>query len=207
MLYSTRLNMADTLTQTIEKGTLWTSGATFITKFVALLNVFLVISHLSVYAYGVSELALSVVGLMSIFTLPGIDRTALTDIAVEKGRGNMGRAQRIFFDFFILQFILGCIASAILFFGASFVAKLFTVEISGYFKKIALLFLLSPLGANLRALFNLYFDFKSMSVLTFLQEAVKLAVLLLLITFSTLSIAGLLKSLVIAQVGAMLLLA
>lgn len=194
------------LKSVIEKGTAAFFVANGVTKVIAISNSLLVLSALTAYAYGVAELALSVVGALSIFQLPGLERTVTTDMGVERGAGNHGVVHRLFRDFMLILSALGIVAWALLFFVSDFVGKFFTPEIGSYFIIISFVFLSAPLTAAMRMLFSVYFDFTATALFTFLQEATKLIFLIGLHFWSDITIAGLLWAYVFAQCAPVVLL-
>lgn len=142
----------DQLRGILEKGTASYTIANVLTKVVAITNTLLVLRSLTPYAYGVAELALSVVGVFSIFQLSGLERTVIADMGVEKGSGNAAQFRRIFQDFVMLLTGLCGVAWAILFFGSEIVAQFFTPEIGSYFTIISFLFLAVPFATSMRIL-------------------------------------------------------
>lgn len=182
----------------LERGAASYTVSNSITKVVAVTNTILVLSSLSLYAYGVAELALSVVGALSIFQLAGLERTVISDMGLEKGQGNISAARRIFQDYLILLTFLSTIAWGILFFGSEVVGQYFTNEIGSYFIILSCLFLVAPLGSLMRILYSLYFDFTASALFTFLQEATKLMYLLVLHITGSITIAGVLWAYVVA---------
>ncbi len=190
----------------LEKGAVSYTISNGITKIVAVTNTLLVLSSLSLYAYGVAELALSVVGALSILQLAGLERTVISDMGVEKGQGNTSVARRIFQDYLAVLSILSVIAWGILFFGSEIVAQYFTNEIGSYFIILSFLFLVAPLSSLMRILYALYFDFTATALFTFLQEATKLMFLVTLLTIGTITIAGVLWAYVVAACAPFLLL-
>lgn len=187
------------LKSVIEKGTVLYTVANGLTKVIAVSNTVLVLASLTPYAYGVAELALSVVGVFSIFQLAGLERTVVSDMGLEKGRGNLPVARRIFQDFFILLSLFALLAWSILFFGSEIVGRYFTDEIGSYFVILSFLFLVSPLGALMRMLYALNLDFLATSLFTFLQEATKMIFLATIFFVDDLSISYVLWSYVVAS--------
>lgn len=196
----------DQLRGVLEKGTVSYTIANALTKVVAITNTLLVLRSLTPYAYGVAELALSVVGVFSIFQLSGLERTVIADMGVEKGSGNIAQSRRIFQDFMMLLLGLCGIAWSVLFFGSEIVAQFFTPEIGSYFTIISFLFLATPFTASMRILYGTYFDFTASALFTFLQEATKLIFLAAFFFLGTVSISIVLWSYVVAQLAPFVLL-
>lgn len=183
----------------IERGATSYFFSNGITKVVSLANTLIVLTSLTTYAYGVAELALSVLGVFSIFQLSGLERTVVSDMGLEKGAGRFGAMRRLFDDFIYLLIILCTVAWAILFFGSGFVGHFFTSEIGSYFVIISFLMLTAPIAAVMRMLYAVYFDFTTSAAFTFLQEATKLAFLVTIFLLSDITIATVLWSYVVAQ--------
>ncbi len=183
----------------LEKGAASYVISTGFTKIVAIINTLLVLTSLTTYAYGVAELALSVVGVFSIFQLSGLERTVIADMGVEKGKGDLPMSRRLFNDFIVLLTALSLTAWGVLYFGSEIVGQFFTAEIGSYFTIISFLFLVAPASAVLRILFSVYLDFTASALFTFLQEASKLVFIAWFFLFDTISISVVLWAYVIAS--------
>ncbi len=185
----------------IERGGLSFFVSNGFTKCVALTNSIIVLAGLTPYAYGVTELALSVVGALSIFQLAGLEKTVTADMGVEYGRGRAGAARRLFVDFFLLLSLCSLAGWALLFFGSNLMKIFFTEEIGSYFVILSFLFLSAPCAIVMRILYNVYLDLSMIAVFTFLQEAFKLVFLVSALFLDSMSIAAVLWSYVFAQVA------
>jgi O-antigen/teichoic acid export membrane protein len=133
------------IARTIGKGAVWNTASTLVGKVVVLANIFMILQHLSVYEYGLSELVLSVISAMGIILLPGLSTAIVADLSYEKSKGDLARTKSIFWQYNILGLVLGVLAWAVLFFCAEPIAGLVHNPTIGYFLRIvSFTFLISP---------------------------------------------------------------
>lgn len=192
-----------TLTRTIGEGTLWFSISTWLLKPVGLLTTFITLRALSVYEYGLVVLALSLTSLLGVFLLPGLTDVVIADIGVERGQEKRGVMKRIFRDFMALQWVLGVCAWAILFFGADIIAAFYASQISLLVKIVSFMFLLAPIRTAYGILFSVYFKFFIHSTYSFLEEAGKLAFVVLFLFTVGVTPASVILGAILGQVAAL----
>lgn len=192
--------MNESTLKTVGKGTLWISLGNVLLKFVSLLTIFLILTKLSIYEYGLVEIVLSIVPAFSLFLLPGLVTTVIADMGVEKGRGNKGAMKAIFFNYFYIQMIFGALAWAILFFGADIVARYYDGIGPQLIKIVSFSFFISPLRQMVAVLLSVYLKFFNQSLYSVLEEVAKLAILLVSFYVFHLYVPGV----VIASIGAAL---
>ncbi len=166
-----------TLTRTIGEGTAWTTASTLIVKVVSLATIFITLRTLSVYEYGVAELAIAAVGFFSIFQLPGLTSVVVADMGVLKGKGSIAEAKGIYWSFLKLSGGMALLATIVLFFGAEVIGSFYPEHIASYFRILAFTFPLSVIGTAYGALFSVTFRYFEQSVSSFLQEFFKLVIL------------------------------
>lgn len=198
--------MQKTLTRIIGEGTAWTTVSTILVKVVSLTTIFIMLRTLSVYEYGVAELAIAAVGFFSIFQLPGLTSVVVADIGVEKGKGNISLAKGLFWSYVRLASLMAVLAAAILFFGAEAIATFYPEHIASYFRILAWLFPLSVVGTSFGALFAITFRYFEQSLSTLLQESIKLIVMVVGFSFFHLKVEAVLYGMVISQALTFLLL-
>ena len=165
------------IAHTISRGTFWLSSSGVALKVVSLTSTFVVLSHLSVYEYGLVVLVLSIIPIFSIFLLPGLSEVVIADMGIEKSRNNLGKMKAIFNNYIAIQFVLAFLAWVIVFFGSDIIATFYKGQVGMLLKIISFTFFLSPLRSALGILFNVYLKFFSQSVYTFLEEFFKLLLL------------------------------
>ncbi len=101
-----------TLTRTIGEGVGWLSFSTLLLKGMGLVTMFVILNNLTVYQYGVIELVQSILPIMSIFLLPGLSTLIITDMGIEKDRGDLPRLKGIFLAYAKICISLGVLAWA-----------------------------------------------------------------------------------------------
>lgn len=191
--------------RTIGKGVAWNTMSTIIGKIVAFANVFLILQHLSVYEYGLSELIFSVISTMSIVLLPGLASAITADLAVERARGEFGRMKAVFLRYFSVNIVLSIVAWSILFFGSSFVAHMAGNDSIGYFLKIvSFSFILSPLRGITQMLATVEMRFSDQSFYGVIEEIAKGFFLLLFFFVFHYGVNGLLFAVILSQLTAFL---
>lgn len=190
----------------VGKGIVWTSLGNILGKVVIIFNIFLILGHLSVYEYGLSELVLSVVSTLGILLLPGLSSAIIADLSIERSQGRKGKMKTILFQFYLLNALLGCIAWAILFFGAEFAASLAgNPTIEQLLKIVSFMFLLSPLRLVTTTLAAVELRFVDQSFFGVCEELSKAAWLVVFFVLLDKTIDGLLFAIVLAQATAIVL--
>ena len=162
----------------VIKNTTIVSVAGLVTKFIGLGSTLTVLYFLSVYEYGVYKLVFAAYGLLASFLFVGIDNIILADASVDWGRKNFGRVKRLFVEYFFLKLALGVGLWIITFWGADFIGRFYGENIVYFLKIISFLFLISPFKALLGFTFKLNLSFLNASLLTMIEEAIKLAFVL-----------------------------
>jgi O-antigen/teichoic acid export membrane protein len=186
--------MAESTEKTIATGTLWFSINSWLLRGVGLVTVFFILRNLSIYEYGLVELVLSIVPLFGILLLPGLNNVVITDMAIEKGRGNISEMKSLFVNFMTLHTVLSTVAWAIVFFGASIIDHFYSEQVTALIRIVSFFFLLSPIRSALGTIFTVYLKFFTQSVLLFLEEFFKLVFILLAFFVFDLRASGVLLS-------------
>jgi len=160
--------------QTLGYGFAWNTSALVIGKIITFANLFIILTHLTVYEYGLTELTFSVVSTVSLFMLPGLVSTITADLAVERGKGNFGAMKALFLEFFLFSLAVGILAWGILFFGSSFVAHLTGNDlIDRFFKIVAFLFLVAPWRIATTMLATVMVRYADQSFFSVVEEGAK----------------------------------
>ena len=197
--------MERSLSSKIGTGVFWFASSSIILKIIGLASVFLILRRLSVYEYGVSELVFSVVSLMSLFLLPGLNDLILAEFGREKGQENLGAMKKLFFDYGKLGLILGAVLWAILFFGADIISDYYGKNIATLFRISSFVFLISVFKSLLKLIFNAYLKFFTISLYNFFEELLKLVLLALFFFYFNFRTEGLFFAHVLSQFLALLI--
>lgn len=188
------------LTSTVRKGVFWVGLSSVLNKAVGLITLLIILRSLSVYEYGVVELALSIIPMLSIFLVPGLSNAVIADIGVEKSKGNLGAAKTIFVNFFKLQFVLSFIAWALVFFGAELISNFYSAQIVFILQIVSFIFLVSPLRVMVTVFQSVELRFFKQSLFTFTEETIKLVFVFCLLKVFDYGSLGLVISIVGSQV-------
>ncbi|MEX0931919.1 MAG: oligosaccharide flippase family protein [Candidatus Paceibacterota bacterium] len=191
--------MAETLKRTIGVGTAWTSGSTLVLKVVGLATIFIMLRKLNVYEYGLAELVLSILGIMSIFSIPGLSPIVIADMGIAKAKRDLRAMKELFVNFFLLQISLGFVAWAIVFFGSDIIAHYFSEHAGGLFKIVSFAFLISPFRSLFMVAFSVELKFFHRSLYSVLEEIFKLVVIWVLLYLVGLRVSAVIWSVVLSQ--------
>lgn len=192
-----------TMLRSMGRGIAWTTAGTGSSKILVLANVLIILSYLSIYEYGLTELVFSVVSMLSILLLPGLYSTVVADMGVERARGELGRMKSIFLQYVVLSVALGTLAFTILFLAAPIAAQLSGNSSIEYFLRIvSFSFLVSPLRSLTQLMAVVHVRFIDQAAYPLVEEMAKTACLL--VTFYVLAMgpAGLLYTYVLAPLMA-----
>ena len=169
--------MAARLGKVISEGVAWVSAGSVVNKVIGVAYVALVLSHLSVYEYGVVELLLSIPPLLGILNLPGLEPVITADLSREKGVGNYKKIRYIVESYFCLRSFLAVVAWALLFFSAPLVEIYYNQNISTMVMVLSFTFLSSPLRTMYTVVFRTNLQYKFVAIYRFTEEAGKLVIL------------------------------
>lgn len=193
------------LVYTIGKGIAWNVSAVTIGKIVGFVNLFVILSNLSVYEYGLTELTMSVGAIFGLFLLPGLTSIVTVDLGVERAQRDFSAMKALFLEFVTVQMMLGIIAWAALFFGSSLVAHWTGNDLINHFFKItSFLFLTAPLRTATTMLATVSIRYLDQSFFPVVEEIAKGFFLFLFLYVLERGASGLLFALVFAQLAAIL---
>lgn len=192
--------------RTLGYGFAWNTSALVIGKLIGFANMFMVLTHLTVYEYGLTELTFSAVSTISLFLLPGLVATITSDLGVERGRQGWGKMKALFLEYFFFSCVLGVLAWAFLFFGSSFVAHVSGNDlIDRFFKIVSFLFLIAPMRIATTMLAIVMVRYADLAFFSVIEEGVKGLLLAIFFFWLERGADGLLLAAVLAQLGAVLL--
>lgn len=191
------------LLRIVGRGVAWTVVGTVVNKVLVLANVLIILSHLTVFNYGVAELVFSMASMASIILLPGLTATIAADMGVERGRGNTARMKALFLQYVLLVSALATLAFSLLYFGSAIAAAFSGNDsIQSYIQIVAWTLLISPLRSVSQMLANVHGRFVDQAVYSTLEEVAKTMTLVLFFFGFGMGIEGLLYSVVASQLVA-----
>lgn len=189
------------IARVVGTGLAWNSIGTIALKIVSFTNIFIILTHLSVYEYGLTELTMSVVSTIGLFLLPGLAATITADLGVERARQEYGKMKALFLEFFTLHVLLGIVAWAVLFFGSSIVAHWTGNDlIDRFFKIVSFTFLSAPFRTATTMLATVFVRYADISFFGVLEEICKGVLLGIFLIWFEMGAAGLLYAVVISPV-------
>lgn len=192
--------LPESLTSIVGKGVAWVTASNLILKSVGLVTMVLVLRNLSVFEYGVAELVQTVLPIMSIFLLPGLSAVITADLGIERQKGNLGKMKGMLLAYAKTSAVLGVFAWAILFFGSSMIANLYSADIGKYFMIISVLLLVAPVRTLITVFFSVLLQFRDLYLIGIVEEISKFLLLVCFATFSILNITEFLWAIVLSQV-------
>jgi len=195
--------MSEPLRNIVGKGLFWTSSGSVILKVLSLFTIFIVLTRLSVYEYGLVKLATSIIPLLGILTLPGITNVVIADIGTEKGCGRLGKARAILKNFFFLQVILAIVGWAIVYFAAEIIADFYKGQITVLLKVVSFSFLISPIRTVFSVVFGVYFRFLYKSLFSIIEESFKFVLIVFFLFFLSMGPVGFVLAQVLGEVLAL----
>jgi O-antigen/teichoic acid export membrane protein len=196
---------SNSLIKIVGWGTFWGSFGNIISKFIGLATVFIILRHYSTYEYGTIQLVMSAYGMLGFFLLPGMSNVVVSDMGIEKSKGDLSMMKSIYWNFFYLQSMLAIVAWIIFFGLATYISQLYNVEIANLVRITSFLFLLSPLRALFQVLFSVYLNFFERTTYSLLEELGKLCILSFLVFFLKVGMESIVYSTVLSQLVPMLI--
>lgn len=187
------------LTRIVSEGSAWVLFSTVSLKVIGLVSIFVVLSNLSVYEYGVVELILSVLPIFSLFLLPGLNTVIVADMGLAKSRGEYGVVRGILRAYGRMYLLFAGVAWALLFFGSEIVAQVYDDHFALFFKIIAFSLVLSPIRMLCSVFFTYMLRFREQSLIGFFEEIFKLTFVLVFVAYFGLGIKGMLLAIVLSQ--------
>ncbi len=166
--------MTQSVKRTIVEGVAWTATTTWLNKVIGIAYVLLVLSHLSVYEYGLTELVISIPPLLSLFGLPGLESVIMADMSTELGREKRARAKHLLTSYLSVRMLLGVTAWAVLFFSSHAVEAMYNESIATMVQIVSFSFLFGPLRSAYQVLFRVSLRFDLFSIHRVVEECAKL---------------------------------
>lgn len=194
-----------TSSREVRKGASITLVSNIFEKIIVFGNVFLILSYLSVYEYGVVELVFSAVSLVGIVMLPGIGSTIQADISVARAKGEKGEMRALFLQYALFQLGVGVLAFLCMYFGAAFIAGYSgNASIQLFLQVVSFSFLLSPLRTLSLLIATVFARFFDQSLYPMVEEVAKTLGLVIGFFFLHLGPLGLLYAVLFSQAMAVL---
>jgi len=154
----------------------------------------LLLRLLSIFEFGLYQLALATYNFATSFFLSGLENVVVNDVSQNLATNkNKARAIFTFYAYFLVLMALAL--WAVFFFGSAFLRPWIPVG-SNYLKIISFLFLLAPLETVLKMKFQILLDFGWATAFRVLRDISRIVVIVGVFWFSSFGVVGALWSLV-----------
>ena len=191
------------IARAVGKGIAWNTFSTVLEKGIILGNVFLTLTYLTIHEYGLVQLILSALSLISVILLPGFSDAIVADLAVEHGRDDTGKVKEVLVQYTILVTILSLASWGLLFFGSSFVVHMTGGELaSKYLRIISYVLLLAPARTLINMILSVKLKFREQAFYTAIEEVSKFFLLIVCLVWLKRGVEGVLIATVFSQLCA-----
>ena len=187
------------LASTLGKGTLWLVSGDIVVKVTGLLYLFLILSHLAVYEYGLVKLALSVPALLSVFGLAGLHPVMVADLITLKEQKRFSEMSFKLSAFLSAKVVMGIVAAAGLFGSTFLFTHFFSEEILNLVRILSILFLLGPVRSLIVLSLEVSKNFKIRSWFAVFEEIIKLLLVFILLSLLHQGVTGVIVATVAAN--------
>ena len=174
----------------IKEGIVALSSAKLLAQLVNIAAAFLVIRALSVFEYGVWQLAQSAIAIIGALTLPTLENIFLTDMARDLGEGKVGRYRAELRAFIRIVFPLSFFVAVVVFFAAPFISTLIGADARAILMILSASFVLMSIKRIYLLLFSTQAKFASEAGFTFLSRFFYLCLIIILVVFNKFGIIG-----------------
>ncbi len=176
-----------------------------VSTFIGFINTFFIISALTVYEYGVFQLALSVYAIFNnVLALGG--SVVSNDILRFIGQGREAEAKRLYFEYQIPRFILGLCFSAFILFGTGFLSRWYAPAALAYIKPLAFLLLLEIIFSNFKVILGYRLQFRLNASRATFYKIVQLAILTFFFVRHSLGVKEIIYSMISGSIVSILVL-
>lgn len=170
-----------------------------------LVNSFLIITHLSVFHFGLYQLVLSFVRILESFNIKGLDDPLTTEMRHYLKNDLTDRAKRIFFEMAVWRTALALVLGAAVFAGSGMVARWYGEDIGLLIAIVSPLLLLYSLESLEVIILKAVISFAHWG-LPFVRELAKFLIIIVLVLTGQFTITTIILATVIAQAAAVLVL-
>tara|TARA_B100001989_G_C24541195_1_gene467658 strand:+ start:1019 stop:2371 length:1353 start_codon:yes stop_codon:yes gene_type:complete len=164
-----------TVAKKVGEGTVWMSVSAILIKVISIAYAIVVLSYLTVFEYGLVELAISIPPMMGLLSLAGLDPVIIADLGTYKRDDDKKSAGKLLSSYILLRFVLSVIASIGLLIVSLYFMDSFSEPVRNMVSILSLSFLMSPFRSLVNLSCNVLHKFWQLSLFSFLEEALKLA--------------------------------
>lgn len=157
----------------IGQGVAWTSVSAVVVKGIGLVYLLVLLAHLSLYEFGIIELALATVGFLSIFSLGGLQPALIADLVDHHTQKKYVDMRNLISSYLGLRFIMAVFSACVL----TLMAWLgsFEAGTTTLLYILALIFLSSPLRSFVVLVTSARQDFVALAWFRMSEDVIKLS--------------------------------
>lgn len=170
---------------------------------IGLVNSFLILTHVSVFQFGLYQLILSLVNILDGLNIKGLDTPIMIEMRHYLQRGEKERAKRLYWEIAIFRLGFALIMGVVIFFASGMIAALYDKDVGLLVKLVSPLVFLYALESIWVILLKSVISFAHWSFPA-IRELVKLLVILGIIFFYRLEIVGIVSAHVIGVATAVI---
>lgn len=165
-----------------------------LSKFIAVLNSFIVFTVLTLYQFGLYQLVLAFIGIVGAFMFIGINGVVVNDLIRFEKEGKRGAANKLLKEYILVRLFFGLVLFVAVFLGGGWIASLYGKDIGLFIRIASFILVLDSVMQILNTFLTAKLNFSILAVQSFAREAFKLALLSFFLLFSTLGIREVLLS-------------
>ncbi len=165
-----------TLVAQIGHGVAWTALSNVAVKSIGVFYLVLLLTHLSVYEFGLVELALSTVGLLSLLSLGGMQPVLIADLVRYKRADQYELMRQMISSYLGLRLVLAVCTTGILIFGTWFLSDRLENDTTTLLYVLAVIFLVSPWRSLLLITLTASQNFRTLAQFRIGEDLIKLFV-------------------------------
>ncbi len=192
--------MAKSTLRKIGEGVAWTTGSTILIKFIGIAYVILVLSSITVAEYGLVELALSIVPLLGVLSLAGLQPVVTADLVLHKTNQAYKEMRYLFSAFVSIKTVLGLLAAALLYALSIIFTGTFPAEAIVMVQLLTITFVIGPVRSALVLLLTVDHQFRTLASFRLVEEITKLILVFVLLKLFAMGPIGVVVAFVITDI-------
>lgn len=196
--------MIQSTVKKIAHGVAWTSISSFLVKIIGLVYVAVVLSQISVHDYGLVALAMSILPILGVFSLAGLQPVMVADLVSHKTKSDFYKMRYQFSSFVSLKILLGIFAflflnTLVYFFKDSFPTVTITMV-----QVLSFVFFTGPIRSAVVLLYTVYHRFDILAHFKLIEELFKLLLVSMFLIYMNLGPLGVVLAFVLTDFVVML---
>ena len=184
MVEERRYSFLELSVQSLARGQFWG----LLSRGLAFAAAFIILAKLSVYQFGLYQLALAAVAIIGSFTTGFFDEIVSVDLARSFAQKRIGEGRRLFHEFAGLKLLMAVLAFSVLMAGAEVIARFYDRDIAGLVRIASFLIPIASLRNIQTTFFGTTLSFVTFGVIA-IQDGIRILLLLGLLWVDRLGLA------------------